>query len=178
MKLFEIVRPVLQSPKELTLRIVDAQSACKLNAEWHSRFPIIDWSNVVRGKHYVCYTAEKNGLPYAVAIWSSPVAKTLNNGKTLELRRLAIAPEAPKNTASRIIALMIKQIKNNHPEIETLISYQDTDAHLGTIYKASNWIAVNVSKAGMTWTNRENRKPDQSTAAKIRWEYKLKSPTR
>ena len=178
MKLFEINRPVLTSPKELSLRVVDAQSACNLNAEWHSRFPVIHWSNVVRNKHYICYTAEKNGLPYAVAIWSSPVARKLCDEKTLELRRLAIAPEAPKNTATRIISLMVKDIKNRYEEIETLISYQDTEAHFGTIYKAANWIATNVSQAGLSWANSRERNSDQSKAAKVRWEYKIKSPTR
>jgi hypothetical protein len=57
--------------------------------------------------------------------------------------------------------------------IEKLISYQDTEAHLGTIYKASNWSAVNVSASNKTWGNRQ-RNIEQSTASKVRWQYQIK----
>lgn len=161
---------------QLVLIECRAIRACELNALWHSRFPYIHWSNVVRNKHSVCYSFEFNDIAYAVAIWSSPIAanRMKDGDKLLELRRMAIAPDAPKNTASRMLSVMRKKIKQKFPDIIRLVSYQDTEVHKGTIYKASGWVIANVQERSVDWTNekRKRAKP-QSTAAKTRWEYSL-----
>ena len=164
------------SPKQLAFKVIRAQTACQLNEQWHSRLPIIDWSNVVRNTHYVCYAAEWECEFYASAIWSSPVAQNrFKNGKQiLELRRLAISPEAPRNTATRMLGWMRKDIASRFPDIALLISYQDTEVHLGTIYKADNWVAAAESE-GLEWnTESRKRNKEQSLAVKVRWEYKLR----
>ena len=171
---FEPIVPPI-SPIELVVRECKAQKACDLNAIWHSRFPRIDWSNVVRNKDYICYIAEKDAICYATAIWSSPIAGNRMKGASeiLELRRMAIAPDAPRNTASRMLKLMRKDIRRRFPHIRKLISYQDTEVHSGTIYKASGWVAGAESK-GVSWQcSSRNRNIDQSTAKKVRWEFKL-----
>ena len=176
MPLFRFGEPVVpDSPLKLEIRKCKPQFACELNALWHSRFPIIDWSNVVRNKDYVCYIAVYDELVYAVAIWSSPIAanRMKDGDLALELRRLAIAPDAPKNTASRMLSVMRKQIKKIMSHIKLFVSYQDTDVHCGTIYKASGWVQKSVSKAGMDWNGIRKRGKAQSTAAKVRWEFKI-----
>lgn len=163
------------SPHQFLIKEISASSASKANKRYHSRLPEIHWSNIVRNTHYVCYGAFYDNEVYAVGIWSSPVAQNrFDDGKTiLELRRLAIAPDAPKNTATRMISIMIKLIRKKFPEIKRLISYQDTDVHTGTIYKASNWINTNVTE-GISWTtDKRNRNEEQTMATKIRWEYQL-----
>jgi hypothetical protein len=91
----------------------------------------------------------------------------------LELRRLAISKEAPKNTASRMIKVMISIIRQKFPDIKKLISYQDTEVHRGTIYKASNW-KIGAKVRGLSWTTKNRkRNPEQTLAKKIRWEYQL-----
>jgi len=92
----------------------------------------------------------------------------------LELRRLALAPGCPKNTASWSISEMVVRIKVKFPEITRLISYQDTSVHEGTIYKASGW-----QRAGETefvdWSNEKRKRSiAQSTGKKVRWERILK----
>jgi len=131
---------------------------------------------VVRNQDYVCYVAEYDGIAYAVAIWSSPIAANrLREGKTsLELRRMAICENAPKNLASRMIGIMRRIIAREMPHITMLISYQDTDVHAGTIYRASGW-KVAAQNKGTSWTtNTRQRSKEQSLANKIRWEYRLK----
>ena len=165
------------SALQLQIRKCKVVRACELNALWHSRFPKIDWSNVVRNQDYVCYVAEHDDIAYAVAIWSSPIAANrLAEGKTaLELRRMAICDNAPKNSASRMIGIMRRIIATEMPHITILISYQDTDVHSGTIYKASGWIAAAQNK-GTSWTNdTRQRSKEQSLADKVRWEYRIKS---
>ena len=163
------------SPKEIVIEECRAQIACMFNELWHSRLPKIHWSNVVRNTHYVCYVFKYKQAIIGVGIWSSPVAQNrMKDGKTtLELRRLALSDVCPKNTATRTIAEMIKMIKIKFPEITKLVSYQDTNIHLGTIYKAANWkIAGQVPL--MDWnTGTRKRNILQSDANKIRWEYLL-----
>lgn len=159
------------SPLQLRIDQCNVRLACKLNRLWHSRFPEIKESNIIRNRRSICFSAEYDGLFYASAIWSDPIAANrLNGGENmLELRRMAIAPDAPKNTASRMISLMVKSIKKKWPELTKLISYQDTEVHYGTIYKASGW--VQETTATLTeWDNeKRNRNKAQSTAPKIRW---------
>lgn len=167
---------VPSSPLQFNIGEINIKLACELNKIWHSRLPRIDWTNVVRNTHHVCYAAEYKGVYFAVAIWSSPVAQNrLKDGdKILELRRFAISPEAPRNTASRMMKVMIRLIRKKFPGLTKLISYQDTEVHKGTIYKASNWTAVHKSK-GISWTtNKRKRNKEQTLAAKVRWEYDLK----
>lgn len=163
------------SAHQLIVSKCKVQRACELNEIWHSRFPKIHWSNVVRNRDYVCFVAEYDNIAYASAIWSSPVAANrLKEGKTaLELRRMAIADDAPKNTASRMIGVMRKIIKKDFPHITLLLSYQDTDVHQGTIYKASGWYLASRNK-GTSWTNNtRKRNKEQSLSDKIRWEFRL-----
>lgn len=165
-----------KTPKQFKIYVCKVQEACALNKLWHSRFPKIDWSNVVRNRDYVCYRADFNEISYAVAIWSSPVAANrLAGGEfCLELRRMAISDDAPKNSASYMIAKMTKMIKLNMPHIKKLISYQDVDAHFGTIYKASNWRKA-AENNGLSWTTKNRkRNKEQSLSTKIRWEFNLK----
>ncbi len=116
---------------------------------------------------------------FATAIWTNPIAANLPQHTWLELRRMAIASDAPKNTPSRMLSVMTKLIKRKFPIIERLISYQDIEVHKGTIYKAAGWIKGQEHKGG-SW-NRPNAKnlsgsprtrPDLNNAVgpKIRWE--------
>jgi len=164
------------SPKDIEIvPAIRAQVACMLNELWHSRLPDIHWSNVVRNTHYVCYAFKYREAIVGVGIWSSPVAQNrMKDGKKiLELRRLALSDMCPFNTASFVISQMIKDIRVRFSEIVKLISYQDTNVHLGTIYKASNWVQGGQTPL-MDWTTKSRKRSKlQSDASKIRWEYYL-----
>ena len=162
--------------KEIKVQETTARIACMLNELWHSKLPKIHWSNVVRNKHYVCYAIKYKQAIIGVAIWSSPVAanRFKDGDKLLELRRLALSDVCPRNTASFVISSMIKDIKVRFPELIRLVSYQDTEAHLGTIYKASNWTAAPTQTSLLDWTTSKRKRSSlQSTADKVRWEYEL-----
>ena len=141
-----------------------------LNALWHSRLPKIGNS------HFrVCYAAQCNNVFYAVAAWSNPVARLLPQQTWLELRRFAIAPDAPKFTASRMLGWMRRDIRTRFPLVDRLISYQDLDAHSGTIYKASGWRHAEGYKprarGWIGWGTRPRAgRTNQSVAPRMRWE--------
>lgn len=155
------------SAKNFQINEIELRRACALNALWHSRYPIIGWQNVVRTGKHISFSADFLGISFAVAIWSGPSSPNLTDGKTLELRRLAICSECPKNTASRMISQMIKGIKRKFPQIEKLISYQDEAVHSGTIYKAAGWVAVSRKRGGI-WKKTAAEK--QFRTIKVRWE--------
>lgn len=163
------------SALSLLISKCNTKNACHLNKLWHSRLPYIHWSNVVRNTHSICFVAESANKYFAVAIWSSPVAQNrMRDGKKiLELRRFAIAPDAPKNTASRMLSIMRKMICIAFPDIVKLISYQDTQVHKGTIYAAAGWLPVLIGKPADWTTSKRTRNKSQTLAQKIRWEKSL-----
>jgi hypothetical protein len=119
-----------------------------------------------------CFGAEYGNQWFACAIWTSPVSPTYTKHPYLELRRLAIAGDAPKNTASRMLAVMCRLLKRDYPTVEKFISYQDTEVHKGIIYAAAGWRAVGYTKGGVNTWDRVGRprKNDQAPSDKVRWE--------
>ena len=170
------------SAKQLEIVEISRYIARDLNTLWHSRLPIYDTGFCLNS--LVSFGASYKNVFYAIAIWTNPVAPNLPQHKWIELRRMAISEDAPKYTATRMLSKMQKHIKKNFPLVTTLVSYQDVEAHKGTIYKAANWVADNIHKGG-SW-DRPNSKnsngkprtrPDRNNAIGIkqRWIYKLRS---
>lgn len=124
----------------------------------------------VKNMPFLCYAAGFQGMAYAAAIWSNPVARNLEQQTWLELRRLAIGPEAPRFTASRMLRIMAMLIRRKRPEIVNLISYQDLGCHTGTIYRAAGWTKTSVNESGVWDRPNRSRPKAQSDAPKQRWE--------
>ena len=156
------------SPLQLEIQEMPMKIALGLNDFWHSRLPqLTNWQGCE------AFGAFYKNLYYAVAIWGRPVARAYNGKGYWELRRMAIADDSPKNTASRMIRIMKLMIRKKRPEIVRLISYQDTGVHKGTIYRASGWnIGGRKKNIGTGWNTRK-RNMMQTTSDKIRWEYDL-----
>ena len=168
------------SPLQFIIGRIEMDLAIELNKRWHSRLPIVSKANIVRTRDNVCFGAYFENRLYASAIWTSPIARAFNGLDFLELRRLAISADAPKNTASRMISIMVQIIKKELPHIQKLISYQDTEVHTGTIYKASGWkIGRTSTVKECRWLSDDNRTKKlcrnqlQTNAPKIRWEKDL-----
>ena len=169
------------SPLQFEIVKISTKLAQKLNAEWHSRLPIYQTGFLLTSK--VCYGALYSNKFYAVAIWGHPNARLLPQEAWLELKRLAICQDAPKYTASRMLKVMSLLIKKSFPDVVKLISYQDVEAHKGTIYKAAGWLQGNFHSGG-NWgsrntvdpnTGKKRDRPDlnNATGPKIRWEKEL-----
>jgi hypothetical protein len=138
----------------------------QLVKEWHSTLPVAPpgWR--------VGFVVSANDIPVAVAMWGRPVARLEDAEHTLELTRLAHSPDAPLNTGSWALARMRAWIRQNMPDAKRLISYQDADAHYGTIYKADNWRKVYDMQTSHSWTNRSGRTGTERRH-RIKWEYHL-----
>ena len=158
---------------------IGMRRAQELNREWHSMLPRTDLGNLLCGTTSVAYAAEFDGDYYAVAIWSQPIVRAMCDGHTIELRRLAICSAAPKNTASRMLAVMRRLVKARFPAMRKAVSYLAVDVHRGTIYRASGWSPVgNIVAARPQRFSGINRKtrataPLQTKSRKQRWERDL-----
>ncbi len=162
------------SPLQLHFETCQLSDACNLVRFWHSRLPIIAEGNA-KMYPWVAYWATFANRVYATAIWSQPVARMLNGRGWIELRRMAISDLAPKNTASRMLGWMVKDIRKRFPELTKCISYQDTEVHTGTIYKASGWVQTQINRDGGWDRPNRFRKQAQSDAPKLRWEKELRN---
>lgn len=131
--------------------------------------------------HYSGYCQPQNMLNFAVWFENRVVgvvqygvpcgANRMTNGKiTLELIRLALCPDCPKNSATRVMSVCEKIIKKVYPRYKYLVSYSDDSRHIGTIYKAGNF--KNIGKTeGNDWTNRPGRERSKnlSKTVKTKW---------
>ena len=168
---------VATSARQLQIERIDLTTATDANWHWHSQLPEV--GGLQFGDRCLAFGAVyENGL-YGVAIWTRPIAANRMRKPTdhlLELRRLAIPDYSPKYTATRMLGRMARQIRRDEPAVCTLLSYQMTDVHSGTIYKAANWASVSTQATHQSWTSHTKRKAsDQSTAPKVRWEYTLRT---
>lgn len=165
------------STLQYVIEEVDMRKAAELNRGWHSLLPRTDLGNLLCGNTSVAYAAEYDGKHYAVAIWSQPIIRACCDGHTIELRRLAICSEAPKNTASRMLSICRRLVKKKFPEMNKAISYLAVDVHAGIIYKASGWTPVGkvVDARPQRLPGDRNRAtgPLQTTSRKQRWEIVL-----
>lgn len=78
-----------------------------------------------------------NGL-VGVAIYGKPMSKNIGK-ETIELRRLCLIDDTPRNTESWFISRTLKWLGAN-TSYSKVISFADPNhGHAGTIYKASNF---------------------------------------
>jgi len=155
------------SALQLHFRECGLDTVRRLNFAWHSRQKRF-------GKSFgrVYFAAEFDGLIYAVAFWSNPCARALPQQAWIELRRFAISSDRPPNTGSRMLGWMARELRRKFPAATKLISYQDRDAHEGTIYKAAGWTPVEVEPYGGQWSHRKCTASGR-VRNKVRWEKDL-----
>ena len=121
--------------------------------KWHYS----DYVNV-QSKHTFClFRPGKFEIPemIGVCIYTRPAGPTAaqsyhpeNPDAVLELRRLCLIDETPKNAESFFISKTIKWLKKN-TKWEFILSYADCEqGHEGVIYKASNFTYVGKTGVG------------------------------
>jgi hypothetical protein len=144
----------------------DVETIIALNASWHSVLPSVGANFGVFG-----YVATYLDVIYASALWSRPIAANrLTNGfQKMELRRMAVGPAAPRHTASWFLAVMSRLVLKM-PDVVGLVSYQATDVHQGTMYRAAGWKSCGM-QAFQSWNTHSRRRPDDvNVSPKVRWE--------
>lgn len=72
------------------------------------------------------------------------IAGEENRKNVLELNRLALLPDCPKNSASFLVGNSLKKL----PRDLFIVSYADAEGwgHIGYVYQATNWIYTGMTK--------------------------------
>ena len=119
---------------------------------WHSwRCAPVGWK--------VAFLLTDGVAIYGVSTFGRPVARMEDQISTLEHTRMALGPNAPRNSASYFMAKCRHWIRENMPDVGRLISYVPTREYTGVTYRADNWTIVYEDRPanGRTWTNRSWR---------------------
>jgi hypothetical protein len=95
-----------------------------------------------------------------------------NQNEVIELRRLCLVDQTPKNSESFFIGQTLRWLKRN-TSIKVVVSYADPNyGHEGTIYKATNFEHIGMtSKGKVIWWN---GKKYHDKAIRTKYKGKLK----
>lgn len=127
----------------------------KFLKKWHYS----DYVNI-QAKHTFCLFREgKFGIPemIGVCIYTRPAGPSAgqsyypqNPDKVLELRRLCLIDDTPKNAESYFVGHTLRWLKKN-TDWEFVLSYADEEqGHTGVIYKATNFKYLGKTSPGKT----------------------------
>lgn len=135
------------------------------------------YSKSINGvKSTVCFAVEYEGRLVGAVLYgqlSTTAWKRFGDSEkeVLELRRLVMLDECPRNSESRVVGWTIRWIKKNCPDVRVIVSYADPNhGHTGVIYKASNFDLHGMSGKDKGFRDTETGKIYHSRA--LRTKYK------
>ena len=132
--------------KEIIVKVIPSKIANEFVKKHHYSGKVVQNSSL----HFGCFLDNKL---HGVMSYGSPFDKSRVIGmvkpclwnEMLELNRMAFDEYLPKNSESRCLAISIKLIKKNAPQIKWLLSFSDgTQSGDGTIYRASGFYLTSV----------------------------------
>ena len=157
--------------KEIIVKVIPSKIANEFVKKHHYSGKVVPNSTL----HFGAFLDNKL---HGVMQYGSPFMKTKvlhlvepqNWNGMLELNRMAFDDYLPKYSESRCIAISIKLIKKNAPQIKWILSFADgTQCGDGTIYRASGFVLTSVKEnssiirlsngdivASMTYTKGKN----------------------
>lgn len=140
--------------KEIIVKVIPSKIANEFVKKHHYSGKVVNMSSL----HFGAFLDSKL---HGVMSYGPPMDKrnvlklveTCNKGynekwnEMLELNRMAFDDYLPKYSESRCIAISIKLIKKNAPQIKWILSYSDaTQCGDGTIYRASGFKLTQINK--------------------------------
>lgn len=107
-----------------------------------------------------CYAVEDNGSVVGGAIFGKPAAYNVSkkygaDGLT-ELRRFVLTDECPRNSESKVLAFMLRDLRRNG--VKLVLSYADpAQGHGGIIYKALGfkYVGLTANRKHIIWKGRK-----------------------
>jgi hypothetical protein len=144
--------------KDIILRPVDRATADELVKRVHYSGKVVPNSQLHIG---VFYRGRLEGaMQFGPSMDKRKVGQLVTGTKWhqfIELNRLAFTDVLPRNSESRAIAIAMRILRQNAPQIKWVISYADaTQCGDGTIYRASGFILTGIRKNGqiLDWNGR------------------------
>lgn len=134
--------------KEIVVKVIPSKIANEFVKQNHYSGKVVLNSTL----HFGCFL---DGKLHGVMQYGSPFMKTkvlsmvegTGWNEMLELNRMAFDDYLPKYSESRCIAISIRLIKKNAPQIKWILSFADgTQCGDGTIYRASGFILTSIKE--------------------------------
>jgi len=144
---------IVMKVKDIRLKVIPSNIANDFVKKYHYSGKVVRNSKLHFGAFY-------NNVLHGVMSYGSPLDKRKTIGlvkntkwnEMLELNRMAFDDVLPKNSESRCIAISIKLIKKNAPQIKWVLSFSDAcQCGDGTIYRASGFYLTNIKRNMTTW---------------------------
>lgn len=138
--------------KDIIIKVIPAKIANEFVKKHHYSGKVVNNSSL----HFGAFL---DGKLHGVMSYGSPLDKRKILGlvaptkwnEMLELNRMAFDDYLPKNSESRCIAVSIRLINKNAPQIKWILSFSDgTQCGDGTIYRASGFVLTGVVKNSNT----------------------------
>jgi hypothetical protein len=138
--------------KEIIVKVIPSKIANEFVKKNHYSGKVVPNSTL----HFGCFLDDKL---HGVMSYGSPMVKknilgiVQNTGwnEMLELNRMAFNDYLPKYSESRCIAISIKLIKKNAPQIKWILSFSDgIQCGDGTIYRASGFYLTKINETSPT----------------------------
>lgn len=154
---------------ELTVRLVDRKYIRDFIETHH-------YSRNINGcKSSYCFSLERNEMIVGALFFgylSTTAWKKFSDFEksVIELRRLVLIDDEPKNTESFFISTCLRELKK-FSSLDLVVSYADPYyGHYGAVYQASNWIYIGETNKDKVFLDKETGKTYHSRA--LRTKYK------
>lgn len=134
--------------KEIIVKVIPAKIANEFVKKHHYSGKVVSNSSL----HFGCFLDNKlhGVLSYGSPLDKSKVLPLVQPSlwnEMLELNRMAFDEYLPKYSESRCIAISIRLLKKNAPQIKWILSYSDgCDCGDGTIYRASGFVLTLIKE--------------------------------
>ena len=141
--------------KEIIVKVINSKVANAFVKKNHYSGKVVPNSTL----HFGCFLdGNLHGvMQYGPSINKKGTINLVENtgwNEFIELNRMAFNDFLPKYSESRCIAISIRLIKKNAPQIKWVISFADgTQCGDGTIYRASGFQLVGLKKNTSMWEN-------------------------
>ena len=141
--------------KEIIVKVINSKVANEFVKKTHYSGKVVPNSTL----HFGCFLDNKlhGVMQYGPSINKKGTINLVEGtgwNEFIELNRMAFDDYLPKYSESRCIAISIKLIKKNAPQIKWIISFADgTQCGDGTIYRASGFKLVGLKKNTSMWEN-------------------------
>ncbi len=132
--------------KDIQIKIINSKIANDFVRKYHYSKKVVPNSTL----HFGAFLDNRlhGVLSYGPSINKKGTINLVENtgwNEFIELNRMAFDDYLPRNSESRCIAITIKLIKKNAPQIKWIISFADgTQCGDGTIYRASGFKLVGI----------------------------------
>lgn len=144
--------------------------------------PLHEAAALIRAEHYARGCANtavyahglyRAGALVGAALWLPPTkvcAQTVHPDwrRVLSLSRLVVLPSEPTNAESLLIGASVRLIRRAKRWAALVTFADDSQGHRGTIYRATNWTYVGMTRPEPRWTDAGGRQVSRKSAAKSR----------